>query len=93
MSTLDQDLAHLNFEYLMLARECARSNPMEAAWRFGVGRKQIETLAGFSLDQIKELSNSVRAVITLIPLNTPQNMPLATHAALLTAKTATTLGD
>ena len=31
MSTLDEDLAHLNFEYLMLARECARSNAMEAS--------------------------------------------------------------
>ena len=45
MSTLDQDLAHLNFEYLMLARECARNNALEAAWRFGVDRKQIRQIA------------------------------------------------
>ncbi len=49
MSTLDQDLAHLNFEYLMLARECARNNFMEAAWRFGVDRRQIEEIADFSV--------------------------------------------
>ena len=50
MSTLEQDLAHLNFEYLMLARECARNNLMEAAWRFGVDRKQIEEIAEFSVE-------------------------------------------
>jgi hypothetical protein len=93
MSTLDQDLAHLNFEYLMLARECSRSNPMEAAWRFGVDGKQIETIAGFSVSNIRELSGVARAVITLIPLNTPQNAPLASHAALLKANCTTTLGD
>jgi len=92
MSTLDQDLAQLNFEYLMLARECARNNPMEATWRFGVDRMQIDRVAGFSIEDIRELSGIVRAVITLIPLNTPQNVPLATHAALLTANNATTLG-
>ncbi|CAA9890679.1 Flagellar transcriptional regulator FlhD (fragment) [Candidatus Methylobacter favarea] len=51
MSTLEQDIAHLNFEYLMLARECARNNPIEAAWRFGVDRKQIEELSGFSVEK------------------------------------------
>lgn len=89
MSTLEQDLAHLNFEYLMLARECARNNPMEAAWRFGVDRKQIDVIAGFSVESIRELSGIARAVITLIPINTPQNVSLATHTALLTTtKTA-----
>ena len=85
MSTLDQDLAQLNFEYLMLARECARNNPMEAAWRFGVDRKQIEEIAGFSVEKIRELSCIARTVITLMPMNTPKNVSLAAHAALLTS--------
>lgn len=83
MSTLEQDIAHLNFEYLMLARECARNNPMEAAWRFGVDRKQIEELSGFSVEKIRELSGIARTVITLIPMNTPKNVSLASHVALL----------
>ncbi|MFZ2452078.1 MAG: flagellar transcriptional regulator FlhD [Methylovulum miyakonense] len=91
MPTLEQDLAHLNFEYLMLARECARSNPMEAAWRFGVDRKQIEVIAEFSVEKIRELSGIARAVITLIPINTPQNVSLAAHAALLTTAKSTNL--
>jgi hypothetical protein len=93
MSTLEQDLAHLNFEYLMLARECARNNPMEAAWRFGVDRKHIEEIAGFSVDKIRELSSIARTVITLIPMNTPKNVSLASHAALLTATKSTAFGS
>ncbi len=93
MTTLDQDLAHLNFEYLMLARECARSNPMEAAWRFGVDRKQITVLSEFSLEKIRELACSTRAVITLIPMNTPKNVSVATHATLLKQSIKTTLGS
>ncbi len=84
MSTLEQDLAHLNFEYLMLARECARSNPLEAAWRFGVDPEQIGEIAGYSLERIRELSDIARVVVTLIPLNTSQNVSLASHTALLT---------
>ncbi|MEY3788058.1 MAG: hypothetical protein RIQ94_2796 [Pseudomonadota bacterium] len=85
MSTLDQDLTQLNFEYLILARECARNNPMEAAWRFGVERKQIEEIAEFSVEKIRELSCIARTVITLMPMNTPKNVSLAAHAALLTS--------
>jgi hypothetical protein len=93
MSTLEQDIAHLNFEYLMLARECARNNPMEAAWRFGVDRKQIEELSGFSVEKIRELSGIARTVITLIPMNTPKNVSLASHTALLTFSKTTNLGS
>jgi hypothetical protein len=93
MSTLEQDIAHLNFEYLMLARECARNNPMEAAWRFGVDRKQIEELSGFSVEKIRELSGIARTVITLIPMNTPKNVSLVSHAALLTFSKTTNLGS
>ena len=83
MSTLEQDLAHLNFEYLMLARECARNNLMEAAWRFGVDRKQIEEIAELSVETIHELSSISRTVMTVLPMNTPKNVSLATHATLL----------
>jgi hypothetical protein len=83
MSTLEQDLAQLNFEYLMLARECARSNPLEAAWRFGVERIQIDELAGFSLEKIREISAIAKTVIRLVPMDTPNEISLGSHAALL----------
>ena len=92
MSTLEQDLAQLNFEYLMLARECARNNPMEAAWRFGVERKKIEEIARFSVKNIRELSCIARTVITVVPKNTPKNVSLATHAALLASVKPAPLG-
>ena len=58
---------------------------MEAAWRFGVERKQIEEIAEFSVEKIRELSGIARTVITLIPMNTPKNVSLEAHAALLTS--------
>ena len=89
MSTLDQDLAHLNFEYLMLARECARNNLMEAAWRFGVDRRQIEEIADFTVENIRELASIARTVVTVLPMATPKHISLATHAALLTVPKVT----
>lgn len=68
MSTLEEDLAQLNFEYLMLARECARSNPMEAAWRFGLDPNKISVFAGLSLEEIRKQSSINRAVISLLPI-------------------------
>lgn len=82
MATLEDDLTQLNFQYLMLLRECARSNPMEAAWRFGVVLETIDRVADLSLKQIKEQAAINRAVISLLPLG---NHPVsaAAHAALL----------
>ena len=94
MSTIEQDLAKLNFEYLMLARECARNNPLEAVWRFGVDRQQIDDIAGFSLEKIREVAIMGRSVFTLLPTHTPPNVPVATHAALLApAKQLPDAGD
>jgi hypothetical protein len=82
MSTLDEDLAHLNFEYLMLARECARSNAMEASWRFRIDQKQIEQFANLSLEEINAMASVGRAVITLLPMHvTP--VSAGSYSALL----------
>src|SRR5574343_1083099 len=58
MSTLDEDLSRLNFEYLMLARECARSNPAETAWRFGLDRAGIDILASMTQEKLREHAES-----------------------------------
>ena len=83
MPTLDQDLANLNFEYLMLARESARSNAIEAAWRFGLNHRQINFVEKLTVEKIKEIANSSRAVITLLPLHTPEHIALSVHSALI----------
>ena len=93
MSTLEQDLANLNFEYLMLARECARSNPVEAAWIFGVDRTQVDEIAGYSLEKIKELASITRTVLRLLPLHTPNDISLSTHASLLLPVNSNTAGN
>jgi hypothetical protein len=83
MSTLDEDLARLNFEYLMLARECARSNPEETAWRFGLDRAGIDRLAGMTQEQLREHAESSRAVIQLLPVYAPSNLPMVAYVNLL----------
>ncbi|WP_225893043.1 MULTISPECIES: flagellar transcriptional regulator FlhD [unclassified Methylomonas] len=83
MSTLDEDLARLNFEYLMLARECARSNPAETAWRFGIDRGGIDRLAGMTQQQLREHAESSRAVIQLLPVYVPSNLPTVAYVDLL----------
>gem|GEM_PF-838942 len=83
MSTLDEDLARLNFEYLMLARECARSNPAETAWRFGLDRAGIDHLAGMTQEQLREHAESSRAVIQLLPVYAPSNLPMVAYVDLL----------
>jgi hypothetical protein len=66
MSTLEQDLAQLNFEYLMLARECARSNPLEAGWRFGLDSKQTRFITDLTIEKIKDMSGMVLAVCACV---------------------------
>jgi len=83
MSTLEQDLANLNFEYLMLARESVRSNAMEAAWRFGLNSKQVSVIADLSVEKIKEMSQINRPVITLLPLFSPKLVTHTMYSALL----------
>ncbi|PKD40048.1 hypothetical protein CWO84_12405 [Methylomonas sp. Kb3] len=83
MSTLDEDLSRLNFEYLMLARECARSNPVETAWRFGLDKDRIEKLADMTLDRLREQAESSRAVIQLLPVYAPSGVSMGTYADLL----------
>ena len=83
MSTLDEDLARLNFEYLMLARECARSNPAETAWRFGLDQIRIDQIARMTQEQLREHAESSRAVIQLLPIYTPSNLPMIAYVDLL----------
>ena len=83
MPTLEQDLANLNFEYLMLARESVRSNAIEAAWRFGLNQKQTSVLETLTVEKIKGIASSSRAVITLLPLYTPDHIALSVHSALM----------
>ncbi len=83
MSTLDEDLSRLNFEYLMLARECARSNPAETAWRFGLDKNHIEKLADMTLEHLRDQAESSRAVIQLLPVYVPSGISMSTYVDLL----------
>ena len=85
MNLLNDDLKAINFQFLMLVRECARHNPMEAIWKFNLKDVEIEKISSMSLDEIKELSTCGRAVFTPPMTQTPPGIPSNIAAALLSA--------
>jgi len=52
MTALNEDLTSLNFQFLMLARECARNQPMDAIWKFNLNAEGIEKLSAMSIDEL-----------------------------------------
>jgi hypothetical protein len=70
MTALNEDLTSLNFQFLMLARECARNQPMDAIWKFNLNAEGIEKLSAMSIDELREAAACSRAVVTLIPVTT-----------------------
>ncbi len=82
MSLLNDDLKSINFQFLMLVRECARHSPMEAIWKFNLKEVDIEKLSSMSLDEIKDLANCGRAVFTVLPLTKPDITPRIAAALL-----------
>lgn len=82
MIPLNDDLKTINFQFLMLARECARHNPMEACWKFNLNHAEIETISGLSLDQINNLSDCGRAIFRIPLVQTPPGTTPSIASAL-----------
>ena len=72
MNLLNDDLMTINFQFLMLVRECARHSPMEAIWKFNLKDVEIERISSMSFDEIKELANCGRAILTILPITQTQ---------------------
>ncbi|MCK6423293.1 MAG: hypothetical protein L6Q73_20640 [Aquabacterium sp.] len=56
--TFHADVATISLQWLMLARDAARNEPMMAAMFFGLDAAQTEMLARADLRKIQELANS-----------------------------------
>ncbi|MFM8341657.1 MAG: hypothetical protein ACKN9F_05500 [Methylomonas sp.] len=82
MSLLDNDLKAINFQFLMLARECARHNPMEAIWKFNLNDAEVEQISGLSLDEINELAECGRAIFRIPVTHTTTGITSSIVAAL-----------
>jgi len=88
MNLLNDDLKIINFQFLMLARECARHQPMEAIWKFNLSDAEIQRMSSMSLDEVKELAGCGRAVFTILPVaQTPSRTSSNIAAALLPVTT------
>jgi hypothetical protein len=84
MNLVNEDLNHLNFQFLMVARECARHHPMDAIWKFNLNALEIQKMSRMSLEELKELAECGRAVFTILPVTaTPSTAPPNVLAALL----------
>ena len=68
MNLVNEDLNHLNFQFLMVARECARHHPMDAIWKFNLNALEIQKMSRMSLEELKELAECGRAVFTILPV-------------------------
>ena len=84
MNLVNEDLNNLNFQFLMVARECARHHPMDAIWKFNLNALEIQKMSRMSLEELKELAECGRAVFTILPVTaTPSTTPPNILAALL----------
>ena len=84
MNLVNDDLKNLNFQFLMVARECAHHHPMDAIWKFNLNALEIERMSRMSLEELKELAECGRDVFTILPVTaTPSTTPSNILAALL----------
>jgi len=88
MNLVNEDLKNINFQFLMIARDCARRTPMDAIWKFNLNAVEIEKISSMTLDELKEMAECGRAVFTLLPMSATQtNIPSSILAALLPVTT------
>jgi len=84
MNLVNDDLKNINFQFLMVVRECARHHPMDAIWKFNLNAVEIQRMSCMSLEELKELAECGRAVFTILPVTaTPTTTPPNILAALL----------
>ena len=69
MNSINKDLKNLNFQFLMVARECAKHHPMDAIWKFNLNALEIQKISRMTLDELKGLAECSRAVFTILPVN------------------------
>jgi hypothetical protein len=90
MTLFNQDLKNLNFQFLMVVRECARHQPMDAIWKFNLNAEDIEKISTMTIEELKEIAACSRAVFTLLPVRSTSSditssilaalMPVTVHA-------------
>ena len=84
MNLVDDDLKNINFQFLMVVRECVRHHPMDAIWKFNLNALEIQKMSRMSLEELKELAECGRAVFTILPVTArPSTTPPNILAALL----------
>jgi hypothetical protein len=84
MDHLNEDLKTINFQFLMLVRECARHHPMEAIWKFNLTKVEIERISIMPIGELTELATCGRAVFTFPPITKkPDGLTSSIAAAIL----------
>jgi len=67
MKVLEDDLTQINYQYLMLARECARNAPLVALWKFNLSTELLAQLRDLTLEEIGEMAKNGRALLSVLP--------------------------
>jgi hypothetical protein len=94
MDLLNEDLKAINFQFLMLVRECARHNPMEAIWKFNLTEVEIERISIMPMGELTELATCGRAVFTFPPITRkPEGLTATIAAAILPVSNQTPIAE
>jgi hypothetical protein len=89
VNLVSDDLKNINFQFLILVRECARHHPMDAIWKFNLNDRDVQRMSRMSLEELKEMAECGRAVFTVLPVTkTASIAPPNILAALLPMPTA-----
>lgn len=62
MNLIKDDLKAINIQFLMLAREHARHNPLHAIWEFNLTEGEIGQISSLSIDEINKLAECGRVI-------------------------------
>lgn len=85
---VDEDIKALNYQFLIIVRECARQYPLEAMWKFGLNETDIEKLSAMSITEVQAFSACSRSVFTVVPtvVTAPAHVTPSILAALQPVK-------
>jgi hypothetical protein len=79
---LNEKISSSCYDLLVLIRECARTAPMEAVWKFNITMDTVKIMADTPLSDLREWSKDHVLRLCVLPHKTPENVPVAIHAML-----------
>lgn len=68
---------------MILARLCAREDPVEASLRFGLAAAEVEEIAKMPVERIRQYASAGMALFRVVPTRTPDRISGAAHVGMM----------